>query len=110
MAKRLLDCTASDFEKMGKDDLLFSIGASEGRVLACETIGAVTPLLGDVTNAELVTSLSSGVKQPMVSQARALPSPAPMENSRSSLLIFSKSEALQSNIRFAIQNAPFLLW
>ena len=61
MAKRLLDCTASDFEKMGRDDLLFSIGASEGRVLACETIGAVTPLLGDVTNAELVSSLGADI-------------------------------------------------
>ena len=61
MAKRLLDCTVSDFEKMGRDDLLFSIGASEGRVLACETIGTVTPLLGDVTNAELVSSLGADI-------------------------------------------------
>lgn len=61
MPKRLLDCAASDFEKMGKDDLLFSIGASEGRVLACETIGTVTPLLGDVTNAELVSSLGADI-------------------------------------------------
>lgn len=61
MAKRLLDCTAFDFEKMDRDDLLFSIGASEGRVLACETIGAVTPLLGDVTNAELVSSLGADI-------------------------------------------------
>lgn len=57
MAKRLLDCGASDFERMSKDDLLFSIGASEGRGLACETIGAFAPLLGDVTNAERVSSL-----------------------------------------------------
>lgn len=61
MAKRLLDCAASDFEKMGREELLFSIGASEGRVLACETIGTVTPLLGDVTNAELVSALGADI-------------------------------------------------
>lgn len=61
MPKRLLDCAASDFEKMDKDGLLFSIGASEGRVLTCETIGTVTPLLGDVTNAELVSSLGADI-------------------------------------------------
>ncbi|MCI8651216.1 MAG: haloacid dehalogenase-like hydrolase [Oscillospiraceae bacterium] len=61
MPKRLLDCTASDFSQMTKKDLLFAIGASEGRVLACETIGAVTPLLGDVTNAELVAALGADI-------------------------------------------------
>ena len=61
MPKRLLDCTVSDFEKMNKEDLLFSIGASEGRALACETIGCVTPLLGDVTNAELVSALGADI-------------------------------------------------
>lgn len=61
MAKRLLDCTASDFEQMGKEELLFSIGASEGRTLACETIGSFTPLLGDVTNAELVCALGADI-------------------------------------------------
>lgn len=61
MAKRILDCGASDFEKMGKDELLFSIGASEGRALACETIGCFTPLLGDVTNAELAGALGADI-------------------------------------------------
>ena len=61
MAKRLLDCTASDFAHMTKEDLLFAIGASEGRVLASETIGTVTPLLGDVTNAELAASLGADI-------------------------------------------------
>ncbi len=61
MAKRILDCTASDLSHMGKADLLFAIGASEGRTLAAETIGTVTPLLGDVTNAELVAALGADI-------------------------------------------------
>ena len=52
MAKRFLDCCASDFVKFTKEDLLESIRKSEGRVLACETIGTVQPMLGNVTNAE----------------------------------------------------------
>jgi len=46
---------------MSKDDLLFAIAASEGRTLACETIGTVTPLLGDVTNAELSAALGADI-------------------------------------------------
>ena len=46
---------------MGKADLLFAIGASEGRTLAAETIGTVTPLLGDVTNAELTAALGADI-------------------------------------------------
>lgn len=61
MVKRFLDCTASDFEKMTKDDLLFAIGASEGRVLACETIGTVSPLLSDISNAELAAAMGADV-------------------------------------------------
>ena len=61
MAKRLLDCAASDFAAMTREDLLFAIGASEGRVLAAETIGTVTPLLGDVTNAELAAALGADI-------------------------------------------------
>ncbi len=61
MAKRLLDCAASDFAHMTKEELLFAIGASEGRVLASETIGTVTPLLGDVTNAELAAALGADI-------------------------------------------------
>lgn len=57
MAKRLLDCTASDFVRMTREELLFAMGASEGRVLACETIGKFTPLVGDVSNAELAAAL-----------------------------------------------------
>lgn len=59
MAKRFLDCTASDFKSMGREELLSAIAGSEGRVLLCETIGAVMPLLGDVTNAELAASMGA---------------------------------------------------
>lgn len=61
MAKRILDCTASDLAHMEKEDLLFAIGASEGRTLAAETIGTVTPLLGDVSNAELAAALGADI-------------------------------------------------
>ena len=61
MAKRILDCAASDFARMTKEELLFAIGASEGRTLACETIGTVTPLLGDVTNGELAAALGADI-------------------------------------------------
>lgn len=61
MAKRFLDCCASDFAKFTKDDLLESIQKSEGRVLACETIGTVQPMLGNVTNAEFVASVGADI-------------------------------------------------
>lgn len=57
--KRFLDCTASDFEKMGKKELLESIAGSEGRVLLSETIGMAMPILGDITNAELAASMGA---------------------------------------------------
>ena len=57
--KRFLDCTASDFENMKKIELLEAISASEGRVLVCETIGILQPMLGDVTNAEFVASMGA---------------------------------------------------
>ncbi|MBO5034310.1 MAG: haloacid dehalogenase-like hydrolase, partial [Oscillospiraceae bacterium] len=61
MAKRLLDCSSSDLKGMTKEELLYAIAASEGRVLASETIGTVTPLLGDLTNAELAAALGADV-------------------------------------------------
>lgn len=61
MAKRFLDCCASDFAKFAKEDLLESIRKSEGRVLACETIGTVQPMLGNVTNAEFVASMGADI-------------------------------------------------
>ena len=61
MANRILDCTASDFAKFTKEDLLESIRKSEGRVIACETIGAVQPMLNDVTNAEFVAAMGADI-------------------------------------------------
>ena len=59
MAKRILDCFASDFKQFTKQELLESIRKSEGRVIACETIGTIRPMLGDVTNAEFVCALAN---------------------------------------------------
>ena len=49
MGKRYLNCTASDILKMDSAQLIDAIAGSEGRLLMCETIGAVRPMLGDVT-------------------------------------------------------------
>ncbi len=59
MAKRMLDCCASDFVGFSKEELLESVRRSEGRVLLCETIGTVRPMLGDVTNAEFVAAMGA---------------------------------------------------
>lgn len=59
--KRILDCTASDFAKMTKQELLASIAESEGRTIACESIGAIQPMLGDVTNAEFVAAMGADI-------------------------------------------------
>ena len=52
MKKRLIDCTARELAAYTKEDLLRAIAESEGRVLATETIGTVTPMLVNITNAE----------------------------------------------------------
>ena len=59
--KRLLDCTPSDLARYTKAELLDAIAGSEGRVLACETIGLTPPLLVDVTTAEYAASLSADI-------------------------------------------------
>ncbi|WP_432721346.1 haloacid dehalogenase-like hydrolase [Jeongeupia wiesaeckerbachi] len=59
MHKRLLDCNASDLARIGKADLLHAIHASEGRVLVCETIGAVQPMLVTISNAEFAASMGA---------------------------------------------------
>ncbi len=61
MAKRMLDCFTSDFEKFTKEELLESVRKSEGRVVLCETIGTVRPMLGDVTNAEFVSAMGADI-------------------------------------------------
>lgn len=87
MAKRLLDCGASDYAKMSKEELLWAMGASEGRVLACETIGIFTPLLNDITNAELVSALGADILLLNIfdvdhPQIQGLPPVEPMETIR----------------------------
>lgn len=57
--KRFLDCVASDFMNMRAEDLVAAIAASEGRLLVCETIGALQPMLGDITNAEFAASMGA---------------------------------------------------
>lgn len=59
MTKRLIDTTAIELSSYSKSDLLTSIADSEGRTLAAETIGTVTPMLVNITNAEFVTSLGA---------------------------------------------------
>ena len=59
--KRLLDCAPSELARYTKAELLDAIAGSEGRVLACETIGLTPPLLVDVTNAEYAASLSADI-------------------------------------------------
>ena len=59
--KRILDCQASDFQSMGREELLAAIGGAEGRTIACETIGAIQPMLGDITNAEFVAAMGADI-------------------------------------------------
>lgn len=59
--KRILDCQASDFLAMSRDELLASIASAEGRVIACETIGSLQPMLGDITNAEFVSAMGADI-------------------------------------------------
>ena len=59
--KRILDCCRSDFEKMSAKELLEAIAGSEGRTIACETIGAIQPMLGDITNAEFAAAMGADI-------------------------------------------------
>lgn len=59
--KRILDCQSSDFQKMTRQELLDAIAASEGRTIACETIGAIMPMLGDITNAEFAAAMGADI-------------------------------------------------
>lgn len=87
MAKRILNCTASDLASYTAKELLEAIAGSEGRVLAGECIGVTQPLLTDITNAEVVASMGADflllnmfdVKNPVI---QALPAVEPMETVR----------------------------
>ena len=59
--KRILDCSASDFSAMSSRELLASIAESEGRTIACETIGSIMPMLGDITNAEFSAAMGADI-------------------------------------------------
>ena len=59
--KRILDCQSSDFAAMSRDELLGAIAGSEGRTIACETIGAIMPMLGDITNAEFAAAMGADI-------------------------------------------------
>lgn len=59
MLKRLIDTTARESTSYNKAELLTAISDSEGRTLAAETIGTVTPMLVNITNAEFVASLGA---------------------------------------------------
>ncbi|ERK09661.1 DUF7916 family protein [Serratia fonticola] len=83
--KRYLDCSASDLTNISKDDLIYAIRASEGRILVSETIAVTQPLLNNVTNAELAASQGADilllnlfdVNQPHIA---GLPADVPPEN------------------------------
>jgi hypothetical protein len=59
--KRILDCQSSDFASMDRTALLAAIAGSEGRTIACETIGAIMPMLGDITNAEFAAAMGADI-------------------------------------------------
>ncbi len=59
--KRILDCHASDFAAMDKAALLAAIAGAEGRTVACETIGSIMPMLGDITNAEFAAAMGADI-------------------------------------------------
>ena len=59
--KRILDCQSSDFRSMSRQELLNAIAGSEGRTVACETIGSIMPMLGDITKAEFVSAMGADI-------------------------------------------------
>jgi len=61
MAKRLLDCAASEMGNFKREDWLSSIANSEGRVMATESIGIFTPWLLNISNAEFCASLGADI-------------------------------------------------
>ncbi len=59
--KRILDCQGSDFAHVSRKELLSAIAAGEGRTIACETIGSIMPMLGDITNAEFAAAMGADI-------------------------------------------------
>ena len=46
---------------MSRNELLAAIAGSEGRTIACETIDAIMPMLGDITNAEFAAAMGADI-------------------------------------------------
>lgn len=59
--RRILDCQGSDFRTMTREELLGAIAGAEGRTIACETIGSIIPMLGDITNAEFAAAMGADI-------------------------------------------------
>ena len=59
--KRMLDCKSSDLVSASREELLYAIAHAEGRTIACETIGSIMPMLGDVTNAEFAAAMGADI-------------------------------------------------
>lgn len=59
--KRLLDCTASDFESMSKHDILDAISLSEGRVLVSEIVSSLPSALTPLTQGEIVAAFGADI-------------------------------------------------
>ncbi|RCX17012.1 hypothetical protein DFP94_11073 [Fontibacillus phaseoli] len=57
--KRVLDCRASDFRQMGREDLKGAILAAEGRTVVAETVVVSQPLLPEISNAELAKAFGA---------------------------------------------------
>lgn len=57
--KRFIDSFSSDILKMSKKELIESIRASEGRVIAAEVISLLQPLLLNISNAELAVAFGA---------------------------------------------------
>jgi len=61
MIKRILDLEAKDLKNMNKSQKLQSIKAGEGRTIVSETIGIFTPILMDISNAELAAAFGADI-------------------------------------------------
>ncbi len=61
MAGRLISMEASKIRELNAKQILEAIRLSEGRVMAAETVGAVQPLLYDISNAELAAAMSADI-------------------------------------------------
>lgn len=59
--KRFLDCTASDFSSMSKQDILEAISLSEGRILVSEIVSDLPSSLTPLTQGEIVAAFGADI-------------------------------------------------